>query len=326
MVSIKDVAKHANVAPSTVSKVINNYDNVSLKTKEKVFKAIDELDYVPNNIASSLSSKKLNRIALIINVNNQQSIDELNMQYLQGSFNRSQESKVDIVVIFSNMIENFSAIELRRYLQSYSIDGVIIYGMTKNDTIYSDLIASEKFYVIVIDACVINEKTSSVMIDHELMQYKVAKIIITNKMKKVLYLAGNKNGYVTDLRILGITKLSNEMNFKLDIYYADFSEKYAYHYVIENHDYDAIICASDLMAIGTNKALCTLGIQLPITGFDGINLLGYVDQDIYSVKQDFVNIGYTAIKSYEKLVEKKYGSLIYVDSKIIRIKYENIIF
>ena len=38
MVSIKDVAKEAGVAISTVSKVLNNYPNVSQETKEKVNK------------------------------------------------------------------------------------------------------------------------------------------------------------------------------------------------------------------------------------------------------------------------------------------------
>ena len=41
MVSIKDVAKHAGVAISTVSKVLNNYPNVSEETKKKVNDAID---------------------------------------------------------------------------------------------------------------------------------------------------------------------------------------------------------------------------------------------------------------------------------------------
>ena len=40
MVSIKDVAKHAGVAISTVSKVLNHYPNVSEETKEKVNKAV----------------------------------------------------------------------------------------------------------------------------------------------------------------------------------------------------------------------------------------------------------------------------------------------
>ena len=86
MVSIRDVAKHAGVAISTVSKVLNHYPNVSEETKEKVNLAIKELNFVPNTIAAALSSKQSGRVALIMNLNTQtQAIDEIGMQYLQGA-------------------------------------------------------------------------------------------------------------------------------------------------------------------------------------------------------------------------------------------------
>ena len=68
MVSIKDVAKHAGVAISTVSKVLNHYPNISEETKKKVNDAIAELNFVPNTIAAALSSKNSGRIALLINL------------------------------------------------------------------------------------------------------------------------------------------------------------------------------------------------------------------------------------------------------------------
>ena len=85
MVSIKDVAKHAGVAISTVSKVVNGYSGVSEATKAKVQEAIRELNFVPNSIAAALSSKKAGRIALLLNMNmHTTAIDEMDMQYLSG--------------------------------------------------------------------------------------------------------------------------------------------------------------------------------------------------------------------------------------------------
>ena len=69
MISIKDVAKHAGVAISTVSKVLNHYPNVSEKTKIKVNKAVEELNFVPNSVAAALSSKQSGRVALLVNLN-----------------------------------------------------------------------------------------------------------------------------------------------------------------------------------------------------------------------------------------------------------------
>ena len=57
MSSIKDVARRAGVAISTVSKALNGYPNVSEETREKVNEAERELNLTPNPIASALSSK-----------------------------------------------------------------------------------------------------------------------------------------------------------------------------------------------------------------------------------------------------------------------------
>ena len=82
MVSIKDVARHAGVAISTVSKVLNHYPNVSEETKVKVNKAVEELNFVPNSVAAALSSKQAGRVALLVNLSSKtQAIDEINMQY-----------------------------------------------------------------------------------------------------------------------------------------------------------------------------------------------------------------------------------------------------
>ena len=98
MVTINDVAKKAGVGVSTVSKVMNNYDNISEATKKKVWDAVEELNYIPNSIASALSSKSSRRVGLVVFINNRrQAIDEINMQYLFGAMNRSKELKLKIL-------------------------------------------------------------------------------------------------------------------------------------------------------------------------------------------------------------------------------------
>ncbi|MBS6762765.1 LacI family transcriptional regulator [Eubacterium sp. am_0171] len=66
IVTIKDIAAKAGVAVSTVSRVINNLDRVSPKTKEKVLKAIDELGYVRNDFAASIKTGATKFIVTIV--------------------------------------------------------------------------------------------------------------------------------------------------------------------------------------------------------------------------------------------------------------------
>jgi len=58
MITIKDIAQKAGVSVATVSKVMNNYPDVSQKTKDKVNQVIKECNFRPNAVARSLTTQK----------------------------------------------------------------------------------------------------------------------------------------------------------------------------------------------------------------------------------------------------------------------------
>ena len=66
MASIKDVAQKAGVGVGTVSRVLNNSGYVSDETRIKVETAMKELNYIPNELARNLLSKKSGIVAIII--------------------------------------------------------------------------------------------------------------------------------------------------------------------------------------------------------------------------------------------------------------------
>lgn len=85
MVTIKDVAKLAGVSPSTASRVLHDSDLISHSTKNKVLKAVKELDYSPNFAAQNLASKMVNTIGVILPVSQEgQDNDLFHMQIVQG--------------------------------------------------------------------------------------------------------------------------------------------------------------------------------------------------------------------------------------------------
>ncbi len=119
------MAREAGVAISTVSKVLNHYPNVSEETKQKVNAAIAQLGFVPNTIASALSSKKTGRMALVLDVNrHSQKVDEIPMRYIIGAINKAKEKGMDIITVFFTMIAEMDVEEMIRYFQSQSIEGL----------------------------------------------------------------------------------------------------------------------------------------------------------------------------------------------------------
>lgn len=330
MASITDVAKKAGVGVSTVSKVLNNYANISQATRDKVYQAVDELNYVPNAIASALSSKNGKRIAVVVFINNKrQAIDEINMQYLFGTFEKAQSLGLEIVTVFSTVFENMSKVELYQYLKSLRVQSIIVYGLSKEHEQFKQLIIDDTLKMVIVDAPHIGNNTSYVMVDHQRAQYDIAKMMIENNetpVKKVLYLAGRRDGYVTDLRLQGVVDACSEYDVELNAQYSNFSESLAFTIVKEHaHDADIIICASDLMAIGATQALKEMDIFKPVCGYDGIKLLGYIGYEIKTVRQDFYDIAKHAVEAAKRLLDGSKGEVISLDYEITEIHYEDVI-
>lgn len=328
MVSIKEVAKHAGVAISTVSKVLNGYPYVSEETKQKVQRAIKELNYIPNSIASALSSKQFGRVALLLDPKRQtQAIDQIFMQYLVGALDKAKELGVEVVTIFSSMIAGMTGEEITRYFMSQSISGIIIYGMSKDDKVLQKLVAAQQFSCVLVDVPIVNERTSSVSINHEQAQYDVAKkTILDDKCKRVLYIAGRKDGYVTEQRLVGMKRLVEDLNLTMTVKLGDFSELKARNIALQYaKNKDVVVCASDLMAIGAMNALIDMDIFRPVCGFDGITLMGYVGKQMNTIRQDFYSISSRALEEVHNLMNGGEGKTVVMPHSIVKMYYKDII-
>lgn len=328
MITIRDVAARSGVAISTVSKVLNNYPYVSEDTKHKVRTAIHELGFVPNTIAAALSSKQSGRAAILISMNTQtQAIDEITMQYLSGALNRASELNVEIVTFFQSMISHMTPEEIIRYLKSQGFDGIIIFGMNKDDIYLQQLVESQEFYSVIVDAPITNAKTSCVSVDNFGGQYEVArKTIEENTCKRVLYIAGKRNAYVTDERLRAMSALRDDLGLTMMIRNGDFSERKAreitFRYAANK---DVVVCGSDLMAIGAMNALTEMDIFRPVCGFDGVTLMGYVGKQMNTVRQDFANIAANAVTELKRLFDGESGRKVTLPFELVKLHYIDII-
>lgn len=328
MVSIKDVAKHAGVAISTVSKVLNHYPNVSEETRKKVNEAIRELNFVPNTVAAALSSKQAGRVALLLDLNARtQAIDEISMQYLSGAIQEAKELHLDVITVFFSMVQDMSPEELIRYFKSQSITGIVMFGLPRENKVLHKLIESQSFKIVVVDAPVVNENTSSVWIDHEQAQYDVAaKTIRENQGKKILYISGQKDSYVMQERLRGMKRLEQELGVEVFVRNGNLSElqarKLTFRYAGKR---DIIVCASDIMAIGAMKALIEMDIFRPVCGFDGVMLMGYVGKQMNTVRQNFARISSEAVMELNRLMNGNAGRNVTMDYELVRLSYQDII-
>lgn len=329
MSSIKDVAKRAGVAISTVSKVQNGYPGVSEDTKKKVNEAIAELNFTPNAVAAALSSKQSGRVAIILNLTEKnQAVDEIDLQYLAGAIHRARELKLDVITLFFSMLEDKEPEEVINYLKAQSVEGIIVYRMSRQNEVLRSVILSGKFKAVVMSVHFSNDNVSSVCLDQKRAQYDVAKktILENENCKKILYIAGKAESYATAARIEGMKALAEELDLELTVEYGNYSEKTARELTFRYADtMDVFVCGSDLMAIGSMRALMELDVFHPVCGFDGITLMGYAGKQMNTVKQNFFQMSGCAVEELNRLMNGEKGRQIIADYELVRMKYQDII-
>ena len=249
-----------------------------------------------------------------------QAIDEMAMRYISGASTKAMELNLDVITLFVFMFQDKTKDELVRYLKSQSISGIIIYGVSEDDQVLQELIADETFKCVIVDEDHVSENTSCVTINQKQAQYDVAKVLIEEtKAEKILYISGDEHSYVTKKRLEGMEAIAEEKGLQLMVKNANFSETKAREIALQHgKDADVIVCASDLMAIGAKKAMKEMQIEKPICGFDGISLMEYVGNGIYTISQNFSDISAIAMEELQSLMTGNTGKAIEVEYQLIR--------
>lgn len=140
-VTIKDVAKEANVAVSTVSRVLSDSDKISEKTKIKVWDAVKKLNYVPNEMARSLVSKRTNILAVIM----PQCICEsfyhpFFLQVFRGISNYAKDKGYFIMYAFEEDDDTW----INKFIKSNFVEGILLFHDEK-DKITTQFLKDIKF-------------------------------------------------------------------------------------------------------------------------------------------------------------------------------------
>lgn len=128
MSNIKDVAKHAGVSVATVSNILNNKTSVSEELHQKVIKAMEELDYHPNFLATNLRRKKIGFIGVVVS-----SLTGHYHQILEGINQIAKEHRCQpILKIVSSASEEIREIDL---LLQLSVSGIIVMSSYLNEKV-----------------------------------------------------------------------------------------------------------------------------------------------------------------------------------------------
>lgn len=319
MVTIKDIAKKAKVSVTTVSRALNDFDDVKVETKKKIKKIAKEMGYVPNRMARGLVKKEKRTLALVLsNLEKQGGKDNIVYQIMSGMYNFADSINFEII-IFSTSSAHQKETTYTQFCYGHDIGGAILLGIQIDDPYFKEIINSD-IPVVLIDIDGYGEKVSSVLIDNTEASREAVEHLIKNNHINIAMLTGRPNAEVSITRQSGYEKALADANIELNSNYIKcgyFLEVNAYietKKLIENHpEVTAIFCASDMMACGAYRAIREIGKTIPtdisVIGFDDNPLAEYLSPSLTTVRQDFYNKGYKAAEILYKMIKNEVQNL-----------------
>ncbi len=305
---IKDIARLAGVSTTTVSRVLNDSENVKESTRIKINKIIKDNNYYPNMIARNLSRNENNTIGVIMpDIKNIYFAKIVNNMVVNAS-----KKGLNIVLGCSN--EDFEI--QKQYIELFikqRVKGIII-AVTKNS--YNEIKffeeISKKIPIIFIDRK-INTNLPNVCFENTKTTFKAIKNLVDKGNKKIAFLSGDLSISTAKERLEAYKKSLKMYNIKYDeklVFYGDFSMESGYELAKEivKTDVKAVYIANNLMILGFFKALKEMGKNekdYHISTFEYNEVINFINNDVYSYEIPFEELTEKSIDLLEKILNNQ---------------------
>ncbi len=303
---LEDVAELAQVSKTTVSRVLNNRGYISQETKDKVYHAMQKLNYQPNSAARQLYQQKTNIIGLLFPTVANPFFGELIFELEKRLYDKGY------IVIIGNSMNNPE--KERHYISqllSNQIDALIV----GTHNIGIEQYNNRNLPIVAIDR-VMNEDIPDIRSDNlnggiiateRLIQQGARHIIHTNGPIDVNTPANlRQTGYEQTMHKHGLSPVTYTVDFSLG-----YEEKSAiFNRIFQEHpNVDGIFASNDTDAIQIYHLAQVLGKRIPddlkLIGYDGTQLMRYMHPYLTTIIQPISQIADKAIDILEQRIHNK---------------------
>ncbi len=321
-VTIKDVAKEANVSIATVSLVIHNHRRISRETKNKVRDIIERLNYTPSRSARGLVSNKTGNIGFIITNDHFLRTEPFYTQIFIGTEIESKEN--DFYVLLSIIESDFKERDaLPRFILDRNVDGIIVAG--KVPAPLTEKLLALKIPVVYIDYIPKYSKFSTITIDNIKGGYLAASHLIELGHKRIAFVGGDIEHTSISDRLKGYMQALEKAGLQIDKELIETSEEYpartnGYNaakklFSKDNGNITGVFACNDAMALGIIQYLKDNNKSVP----DDVSVIGF--DDILSERTNDVQLSTVNVPKMEIGIEAmRLISLLVKDEKILSKK------
>lgn len=299
MANIKDVAERSGVTVTTVSRVLNNRGYISEKTRQKVYKAMEELNYQPNEIARALLKRKSNLIGLIIPNVSHPFFAELTNYIEYYAYKNGY--KILLCNAYQDSKKEKDYIDM---LKRHQVDGIIMGSHTLEFSEYLNL----GLPIVAIDRF-LSDNVPYISSDNYNGGELATKLLIEKGCRKIAHISGSlslstpaNKRYTAFVDIAGKNNISYVIiETKLNRFDKEEYERQIYKLFEDHPDIDGIFASSDLIAACIVEVSNALGKTIPddlkVVGYDDTNIASLIVPALTTIRQPIEKIGELAVEA-----------------------------
>ena len=309
MVDIRDIARLAGVSTATVSKVLNNYTEVSDATKERVLKIVEEVGYIPNSSARALSTKRTWLVGIVYSEHLNIGLEHNYFSGVLEAFKREIENLgYDVVFISGRDIGYLKRCQVR------NVDGVFVVTADLMDTGLTELFDSN---IKCVTTDVPYKAIPLVYSDNRQGSLLAVRHLADLGHRRIAHIAGPLASIAGQERLegyrQGLIEAGLEADESLVIEATEYDSQSGYTCMKKLLELPnpptAVYVMCDLSAMGAMYAVNEKGLKvgedISIVGFDDIELASHTHPALTTIKQDRKAIGRTLAQILNKSINNE---------------------
>lgn len=299
-VTIKDVAREANVSVATVSRALNGHENVAEPVRKRIIQVANDLRYSPHHAARSLSSRRTHTIGVVLPELHGEFFSEL----VRGIDQVARERGLLLLVssYHGDVVEQGAALRAMRG----RVDGLLVMSPFLGDRgDLAEMLAPSQPAVL-INSPLADVGHASIGIDNHGGALAMTRHLLAAGHRRIAFISGPADNFDAGERLRGYRDaLAEAPGIEPWVIDGDFGEASGHRagqrLLQAPQRPDAVFAANDMMAVGCLYAFAQAGVAVPakiaLAGFDDVPLARYVNPALTTMRVDIAELGARALRA-----------------------------
>ena len=307
-VTIKDVAREANVSVATVSRALNGHENVAEPVRQRIVAVANALRYSPHHAARSLSSRRTHTIGVVLPELHGEFFSEL----VRGIDQVARERGLLLLVssYHGDVVEQGAALRAMRG----RVDGLLVMSPFVDGGAALEELLPPAQPVVLINAPHPAAGHAAIGVDNHGGAAAMTRHLVAGGHRRIAFIAGPPGNFDARERLRGYRDALAEAlpDARPWVVEGDFGEASGHaagdRLLAADPRPDAVFAANDMMAVGCLYAFSQAGVRVPqdiaLAGFDDVPLARYVNPALTTMRVDIAELGARALRA---LLEQEQG-------------------